>query len=253
MLPPGQRIAIIPRRYNADPATEDLQSSDDDRGEYLDFSTAIDRFPSIPIVNNMAISFMASNAAGLPFQFQSAEWGQTRALRAAETGYKQTSAGINLNNQLSSIGQQARSQGAVNAIGAVQGHAIVGMLGGPAAGGLAAGPTGALAGSANGLAGLADAAIASQGIIGAADIANQAALNSANAQSRTGEFVRDTNRDLAQFAARGDYANTIAGINARIQDAQMTQPSTSGQFGGDAMNLAHARVEIALRFKLIDN
>src|SRR4051812_558973 len=63
MLPPGQRIAIIPRRYNADPATIDLQSSDDDRGEYLDFSTAIDRFPSIPIVNNMAISYMASNAA----------------------------------------------------------------------------------------------------------------------------------------------------------------------------------------------
>lgn len=253
MLPPGQRIALIPKRYNADPATVNSQASDDDRGEYLDFSTAIDRFPSIPVVNNMAISFMASNAAGLPFQFQSAEWGQQRALRGAETGYRQASAGINLGNQLNAIGQQARSQQAINAMSVVQGHSIIGMIGSPLAGGLAAGPTGALAGSANGLAGLADAGVAGAGITAAADIANTAAQNSANAQTKTGEFVRDTNRDLAQFAARGDYANTIAGINARIQDAQMLQPSTSGQFGGDAMNLAHARVEIALRFKLIDN
>ena len=49
--------------------------------------------------------------------------------------------------------------------------------------------------------------------------------------------MRDTNRDMAQFAAKGDYSNAIAGINAKVQDAKMLQPTTVGQVGGEAFTL----------------
>lgn len=44
--------------------------------------------------------------------------------------------------------------------------------------------------------------------------------------------MRDTNRDYADFAARGDYANQIGAINAKVQDATLIQPTTSGQVMG---------------------
>ena len=37
------------------------------------------------------------------------------------------------------------------------------------------------------------------------------------------------NLAYAKYAVNGDYANAIAGINARIQDAQTIAPTTSGQ------------------------
>lgn len=253
MIPPGQRIAIIPRRYNADPATLNSQASDDDRGEYLDFATAVDNFPNIPIVNNMAINFLAANNSGLGFSFASADWSQQRALRGNEVRYGQSTAGMNLAGEQNYIQRSARLDQASNAAGMAAGHAIAGGLGGIGQGALMGGPAGAGAGAIGAAAGFIDAGIAMQGMTTAAEIANQASLQSTQAGIRTGEYVRDTNKDLADFAARGDYQNSIAGTKARIQDSKLTQPSTSGQFGGDAMNLAHARVEIAARFKLIDN
>ena len=62
---------------------------------------------------------------------------------------------------------------------------------------------------------------------------------------------RDTNRDLAEFSAQGDYANTIAGINARVQDAALTQPSMRGQYGGDIVNVNHGTSELSLRWKML--
>jgi hypothetical protein len=252
MLPPGQRISLIPRRYNADPATEDLQASDDDRGEYLDFSTAIDSFPNIPIVNNMAINFLAANNAGLAFSFSSAEWSQQRVQRGNEVRYRQATAGMNLAGEQNYISRNARLEETSNAAGMAAGHAIAQGLSGIGTGALMGGPAGAGAGAIGAAGGLADAAIAMQGMTTAAEIANRASLASTQAGIRTGEYMRDTNKSLADFAAQGDYQNAIAGTKARIQDSKLTQPSASGQFGGDAMNLAHARVEIAARFKLVD-
>jgi hypothetical protein len=64
--------------------------------------------------------------------------------------------------------------------------------------------------------------------------------------------MRDTNKGLADWAAKGDYANAIAGINAKVQDSRMTQPSTSGQMGGDMMNLVNNNTVVSVRWKMID-
>ena len=61
--------------------------------------------------------------------------------------------------------------------------------------------------------------------------------------------MRDTNKQFADWAARGDYANAIAGINAKVQDAKLIPPTTAGQMGGDAFLLStigwgvHAKIK----------
>ena len=45
------------------------------------------------------------------------------------------------------------------------------------------------------------------------------------------KFNADTNLAMAKFAANGDYANAIAGINAKVQDSRMIAPTTSGGVG----------------------
>ena len=69
-------------------------------------------------------------------------------------------------------------------------------------------------------------------------ISNSASIQSNRANTRNMGYTRDTNMDYAEFAAKGDYENTIAGIQARLQDARMIQPTTVGQVGGEAFNLA---------------
>ena len=67
-------------------------------------------------------------------------------------------------------------------------------------------------------------------------------------------YVRDTNKSYADYAAQGDYQNTLAGINAKIQDTQMLQPTTSGQLAGDAFSFAiHDGFKGHIVVKRVDN
>ena len=61
--------------------------------------------------------------------------------------------------------------------------------------------------------------------------------------------MRDTNYDYAVYAANGDYETAIQGIQAKVQDAKLTQPSTSGQNGGDAFNFCKGYMGVRLKFK----
>lgn len=61
----------------------------------------------------------------------------------------------------------------------------------------------------------------------------------------------DMNRQLAQATAQGDYENTIAGINAQVQQTQTVPPTTSGALGGDAFNLANGLIGVMVRFRQI--
>ncbi|WP_343100010.1 hypothetical protein, partial [Clostridioides difficile] len=60
----------------------------------------------------------------------------------------------------------------------------------------------------------------------------------------TGQYMRDSNKTYADYAAKGDYANTIGAINARVQDSKLTQPTVSGQVGGEAFLLATTGMHI---------
>lgn len=270
LLPPNQRIVIYPNRYNAKPGSEiesriwENNKTDyfDDGGDYLDLVTQITNFPSIAIVNNMAISYLASNAHSIAFQNSSADWSQQRALRGNEVSYDQTSKGIqaskNINDlQNAGVAGQAANQNLLLA----NNQAVTGI------GGVIASTGQAALGITNGTLGLGGiaGAVANQ-VIGAITTGNQQESNTRAAnitqtvskgsnrgQNNQISYVNDTNKNLADWAARGDYENTIAGINAKVQDARLTQPSTSGQMGGEAFNLVNKASEVSLRWKLIDN
>lgn len=96
----------------------------------------------------------------------------------------------------------------------------------------------------------------------AANTANATATNAAQtsqantyASAATGlnnqlnGVISQSNFDLANYAAKGDYQNAIAGINAQVQQMQLTPPTTSGALGGDMFNLSNGIMGVLVRFK----
>lgn len=264
-LPPSQRVAVYPRNYNKGKnvafASEGMMGSEDDGGEFLDLFTQVGAFPTFAVVNNGALGYMAQNAHGLAYSAQSADWSQQVALRGASTSYDQATGAMGNANEQTRLSTNAdimqtnlSNQTSIQTAGL---NAVTGMVGGTVGGAMGGGPAGAAAG-ALGSAGGALASALSTGITtGAATQASGIRTGTANASNTANQaqssMVRDTNYDLSTYAAKGNYQNAIAGINAKVQDAQLTQPSTSGQIGGEALHVIHDNLEYSLRWKLIDD
>lgn len=267
LVPPGQRLSFVPMSYNANTEPEANISTSLEPGEGWDMQTLIANFPTFAVVNNSSIAYLAQNARSIAYQFDSNDWSQSKALRGNQVGYDQATAGMNLSTQLNEIGIGSDSAATArqnqfntdmtnfqNMAGIVTGIGMGGI------GGAVAGPAGMLGGAA--LGGLS-------GVIGAVkgtmtnDMSvlasnDQLAIRSGSsraansAQGATGAYMRDSNKALADWAAKGDYANAIAGMNAKLQDAKMMQPSVSGQMGGDAFNLIHGLTGVTIKWKVID-
>lgn len=288
-MPPNQRVQFIPRKYNSsgqateayfgltneelrtmadslpvspeeqDEFYEAYKDLGDDYGDYLDVLTQIAGFPALPMVNNMALNYLASNAHSIDYSRKSADWTQQRAVGMAQGQYDIATGGISTASRLNDIAVQATQSQAISQNTNIQGQAAVGALGSVAGGaisGATAGPAGAAVGAGvgavNGLVGIANSGIQAMHNIEAGAIGNLASMRSTATNNAQAGLSRDTNMDLARFASRGDYANAIAGINARVQDAAMIQPSVAGQFGGDSTNIAGGTLEFSVRWKLID-
>lgn len=288
LSPPNQRVVIWPRRYNAKansvidkvdisyqvvtigedglPVTTNVDTTEyyDDGGEYLDKSTQMTNFPTFAVVNNMAIGYLASNARSIAYSNNSADWSQQRALAGNQTSYDQASGAINTSKNINAL-EIAGSQGilAHNQQAMLEGLAVnsaVGIIGAAASAGASSAQGGGLPGM-GGMIGSVQSLVAgtlnanislSQGNANMAT-QNTVSRSSNAAQNNQAGMVRDTNKDLADWAAKGDYSNTIAGINAKVQDAMLTQPSTSGQNGGETFNIVHNAAEVSLRWKLVND
>lgn len=254
---PAPRIMFYPYRYNAannidgSPVVApefDGSGVVNDGGEFMDMSTGIYNMPTFSIPNNSYIGFMASSINSRSFQEQSADWSQQKALMGAETSFGQASQGMNLANDLSAQGiNAARTQSQITNQAT--------MLSG-----VQSGVNGALSnlGNRNPLGAVGAVANAAAGTAISINSNNQSMINSTGLAAGTNasqvnnmQYNRDTNWDYAQAAAQGDYSNAIAGINAKVQDAKLMQPSVSGQVGGDAFNLAQYKWGYDLKLKMI--
>lgn len=284
---PNQRVEFYPKRYNAisnspidnlghlsDTIVNDSEivagdrfhgdwiDAGDDGGEYLDLVTKIANFPTMAILNNGALGYLASNSNSIAYQRGSADWSQQRALRGNETTYDQNARGIqtskNINAlQNSGIAGQAASQSLLLA----QQNAVSGI------GGVITAAAGAGLGMTNGTVGLGGVASAvgnqvisaiqtgnsQEAIDRSSNISQVISKGTNTGQNAQAAYVNDTNKQLADWSAKGDYENTIAGINAKVQDAALIQPTTSGQMGGETINMVYGNMEVSLRWKLIDN
>ena len=249
---PSPRIAFYPTDYNKG---SDVTSKEDIAGEYLDFATYVSNFPTFSLPNNGAISYLASNKNSIAYQRQSADWSQQRSLTAANLSANQATNSINTNSAMNEagIGASNAQNSLANTVAgqrALQSglnagvNGIAQMAGGNYAGGLTSG----IMGMAN--AGL-DYTITTNQNNQSTAINNNLANQQTGISNANSAYIRDTNLDYAKYAANGDYANAIAGINAKVQDANMIQPTSSGQIGGEAFNLISSGWGAFLRVKTL--
>lgn len=253
--PPGQKLMAVNLNYN---------SPEDDKesifGDALSMGTSLGSFPTLAVVNNMALSYLASNKNSIAYQRGAADWTQQRAMGMSQAQYDMSSGAINAMGDLTNIGVGAdRSQTAIsNNLNWHTGLATaIGGIASGGAGGALAGPAGIAAGTLQG---------GIQSIVGAVNVGSQmsaaneslatrsgAAFGSLDVNQNQSRLVRDTNKSVADWAAKGDYANAIAGINAKVQDANMIQPGISGQMGGEALNFVNELAYFMVKYKMIDD
>lgn len=80
--------------------------------------------------------------------------------------------------------------------------------------------------------------------------ANAYASSATGLSNQLSGVIAQSNLSLANYAAKGDYQNAIAGINAQVQQMQLTPPTTSGALGGDMFNLSNGIMGVLVRFKV---
>lgn len=262
-LPPSSRINIYPERYNAAqgeygvefdyyPPFPKPQHRTMPDGEGLDFCLSITSFPQVAIVNNMYLYYIASTQNTRNYQFASADWSQQKAMMAAQTSYDQASA--NMDNALANMHLANQTNSTLNDI-ANEKVMWNGISSGISSGASAVGNL--LTGNVGG----AVSDVVNIGLAAGNTVANQdwnnrttsAQINMATQTTRNNValqgYMRDTNRDYAQFAAKGDYETAIQGIQAKVEDAKLTQPTTAGQNGGDMFNIANGYFGVFVKWK----
>lgn len=255
IMAPGQRAVITPRRYGG---SNGQFAGGDNGGEHINMSVTLDAFLTIPVMNNAGALALAQNARSMAFERSAAEYSQQRAILGANLSYDQASNAIGTATQQTDLANRSaaqstefnnsmRWQGMLGAAANIPGGIVAGA---------AAGPVGAAAAGGMGLMGLPGQLITTMQGTHAASVNQAMAASTASEANRisnsSSAFVRDTNRDYAMFAARGDYQNTIAAQNARVQDTLATQPSVKGAIGGDVWRRVNDLNEVSVRVKMVD-
>jgi len=256
LLPPNQRMIFYPVGYNY---RSEAQLHGGEQGDGINYAAGISNFPALAIVNNGAIAVMASNAHSIAFGYQSADWSQQRALRGNETSYDQATAAMQagtdlMNNDISGqtnalrIQQETQMQGVfANGITGIGSGVGMGAFGGPG-GAVVGGVGGLISAVAGGV-----SAMITQGGQNRQLANTVSGMRGANdINQRTAAYMRDTNKGLADWAARGDYENAIAGLNAKTRDMQLTPPSVSGQVGGEALGILNFRMGYRVKWLMPD-
>lgn len=252
--PSGARMMFYPYRYNASATSPEVFYPNGpymDGGENLDLATGIFNFPQLPLVNNGYLSYMASNRNAIAFQHSSADWSQQKAIMGADQAQANTMKGVQTSGEINRIGNENAQASTALGNDTLIKHTIVGGVAGVVRGAASNGVGGVISGVGGALESGINAAIN----INANN--NQTALNvgaSRQTNAASNELatnIADSNRALAGQVAKGDYAQTIAGINARVQDAKLIQPTTSGQIGGDSYLLSNYKWGYDLKIKML--
>lgn len=252
-LAPFAKVGFFPRNYG-DPNGNtidisytyrgfegDVKSGVVPGGDFLDTAVWLTDFPQFSLVNNNYLTYLASTVHTRNYQYQSAGWAKDRANMAAQNTFGNTQRSIQSTQEqwdrsaqgfASNVAQQMWSSPVFDT-GDSQYFTFT--------------QTPSLANITNTLTG--GASLAGWN----ADNAVQNATGAGSLQARLqGQSdIADNNLSLAQRAAQGDYENDIASINATVQDAALTPPSTVGQSGGQGFNWKNGLVGIVVTYKTL--
>lgn len=271
-LAPFAKVGFFPKWYgsNATAATEDLHyaytSFDPSNGnvtgtipagDFLDTCLWITDFPQFSIVNNNYLTYMASTVHSRNYSYQSAGWQQSRTNMQATAGYENAmqQAGASMADSIEVAQQQIQnSDRSYGANIASTGIGLAGGLADMAVGanyhwnqGSTVNPSGAFGMGASAISNLVQADAMHENQVGMAGAYQVNAFRDYGAASA----IADRNRGLASSVAQGDYQNEIAGINAKVQDAALTPPSTVGQAGGEGFNWKNGLVGFTVTYKTL--
>lgn len=199
-------------------------------GDFLDSCLWLADFPQFSIVNTNYITYLASTAHTRAYQYESAGWQNAKSNAASDLAYS-----------------QAMNQTALNEANRYD----QGPIGAPQIANYAGQAMGAIESGLNRLSGQPAVSSNEVTLAGAANyLAQRQTGNLAfNATQDLSRQVAGQNLDYAKYAARGDYANQIAAINATVQDAALQAPSTVGQMGGQGFMWKNGLVGFAVNYK----
>lgn len=274
--PPQPRIVFCPLNYN--------KGDNSQYGDDLNATVGMVDFPRLCVSNNGTLTYLASNAHSIAYGYKSADWanqktqmGINNAYAQAQTNARFATRGAELANSNADSMTAIANDSAARALSIQQnamtqqqyisqtqnilntGAGVVGNI----ASGDAGGAVSALA-SGVGNAIFSDMQYNVQMDTAASTTANSqqtAMANTAQSNSYRNQStalnneqsmkLANMNKELAVATAKGDYTNVIAGLNAKIQDANMIQPSVSGQMGGDSMLYRLANCAIYAKFRRV--
>ena len=274
---PSPRMWLMPRQYNGN--------------EGYSMTFGFDEFPRLLGVSSGSTAWLASNANSLRYQRSSAEWSQSKtqmginnafaqaneqadfAQRSADrsnllsrnmaalsvnTANAQTSTAnqyaqmnVTLSNEFSRYGAVMDGVGAI-ASSSSPASALIG------AGSVAIGQS-MRESQANAQLTLDNAQrnastdISNTATTQSMEYANQNRSSQTNDATAMARRFADQNRVLSTAVAQGDYENAIAGINARVQDAMLTPPSTVGTLGGEAALIALDDNKCQIRLRRVND
>lgn len=243
VVPPHLRIGIVPFGYGVAGFDEQANRPNQpytyatfagERTGYirnglgLQAAVWFQTFPQFSLVNDEYLNYLVSTQNTREARYAGAGWTLARSSAASRLSYNQALTNMSnayAKNQLSNQQFQNSLMGsigntALGALSALAGGNIGGALGGVASGIINTGVS-----------------VANQ------DLTNQMFYN----DQSTAITLAGQNLGLAQWSAQGDYEQTIKSLNATVQDAALTQPSMSGQVGGDGFNMASGNFGVNLR------
>lgn len=287
--PPSPRLNFYARGYHAGNLGDRQPLPDGkglpiDTGDMLNASFGITNFPTFMAVNNGSALALANSAYTRQYAQQSADWGYQKTQMGINNAYAQAQIGTQYASEQNKLGTANRNaMMAINNQSAQMASDLtlknlsfdnrmnqVNTVGSGAANAIGSLATGNVGGAVGAIAGTAIGAWANQQSYDNSVSSNSQALSNtfttnaattsqANAyslaQTNLGNQqtmqLADLNKQLAQATAQGDYENTIAGINAQVQQTQTVPPTTSGALGGDAFNLANGLIGVMVRFRQI--
>lgn len=287
--PPSPRLNFYARGYHAGNLGDRQPLPDGkglpiDTGEMLNASFGITNFPTFMAVNNGSALALANSAYTRQYAQQSADWGYQKTQMGINNAYAQAQVGTQYAIEQNRLGTANRNaMMAINNQSAQMSSDLtlknlsfnnrmnqINTVGSGAANAIGSLATGNVGGAVGAIAGTAIGAWANQQSYDNSVSSNSQALSNtfatnaattsqANAYSlaqtnlsnQQTMQLADMNKQLAQATAQGDYENTIAGINAQVQQTQTVPPTTSGALGGDAFNLANGLIGVMVRFRQI--
>lgn len=244
-IPPYQRIIASPKWYGTtrqaihSPVEQNIPSGGTrtQQTAYGDkFASGLvwTDFPQVAILNDAYINYLASNANSLAYARDNAGWNLDKSLANINTSY---------DNAYRSLGAaQANQQAAYETQRDISRYNMGNLVGNQLKdtfNSLSSGAQGAF----NNVFGGADVSAIINTTVNAATGATANELG--NLQFQTTQAAQqgniDANYALQQWAARGDYEQAIAGIDASVRDARMLPPTQSGMFSGGMFALLASR------------